>query len=262
MSPMSLFLACLLAFQAANHGPAGASACELADEHKAGVRCGSGHEPSSGEQPRVAAEQPKAGARQSVSAMGAETSAATTMPSAGVAGSAPMASATDTADATDKAALARDTKSDASDAAVAALAKGTRTRPETPPETVRPPPKREEQRDRLLLRAGVGTFVSGALLIIPMAALLGRRAAGERELEVLNLDTAGRPTSAAEDATAAALGQRYTNLTAAVIALGIAGGALAVTGAVLLAMDARPRRVAVAPWGARGLGGLVLTGRF
>ncbi|MFY0536838.1 hypothetical protein [Nannocystis pusilla] len=95
-----------------------------------------------------------------------------------------------------------------------------------------------------------------------MSALLGHRAAGERELAVLNLDTAGRPTSAAEDATAAALGQRYTSTTAGAIALGITGGALAVTGIVLLTVETQPRRVALAPWGARGLGGLVLTGRF
>ncbi|WP_434420956.1 hypothetical protein [Nannocystis pusilla] len=147
-------------------------------------------------------------------------------------------------------------------AQVGAVAKGTRAGHDATPASVRPNLSREAQRDRLLLRIGTGTFVPGALLFIPMAALLGYRAAGERELAVLNLDTAGRPTSAAEDATAAALGQRYTSTTAGVIALGITGGALAVTGAVLLAMDARPRRVALAPWGARGLGGLVLTGRF
>lgn len=190
MSPMSLFLACLLASQAANPASTGAPECEGADEREAGGRCGSGP------------------------------------------------------------------------ATVGALAKGSRARPDAPPEKVQPPPSREEQRERLLLRVGAGTLVPGALLFIPMAALLGRRAAGERELEVLNLDTAGRPTSAAEDATAAALGQRYTNLTAAVIVLGLTGGALAVTGTVLLARVIRPRRVAVAPWGGRGLGGVVLTGSF
>ncbi|MFZ6179950.1 hypothetical protein [Nannocystis pusilla] len=167
--------------------------------------------------------------------------------------SAPIAPAKDTA------ALARDTRSDA---AVGALATGARARPDVTLATVRPPSSRVEQRERLLLRIGTGTLVSGALLFIPMSVLLGRRAAGERELEVLNLDTAGRPTTAAEDATAAALGQRYTNMTAGALVLGLTGGALAVTGSVLLAMDMRPRRVAVAPWGARGLGGLVLTGRF
>lgn len=200
MSPMSLFLACLLAFQAANPASAGASA--------------------------------------------------------------PIAPATDRAGATDTPALARDAKSDASDAAVGALARSTRIRPDAPPGAVRSPSSRVEQRDRLLLRIGVGTLVPGAVLFIPMAGLLGRRAAGERELAVLNLDTADRPTSAAEDATAAALGRRYTNLTAGIIVLGLTGGALAVTGIVLLATVARPRRVAVAPWGGRGLGGLVLTGRF
>ncbi|MCY1010849.1 hypothetical protein OV079_35855 [Nannocystis pusilla] len=143
---------------------------------------------------------------------------------------------------------------------VGALAKDTSAKHDATPEVVRPTLSREEQRERLLLRIGVGTLVPGALLFIPMAALLGHRAAGERELAVLNLDTAGRPTSAAEDATAAALGQRYTSTTAGAIALGITGGVLAVTGIALLAMDTR--RVAVAPWGARGLGGLVLTGRF
>ena len=40
------------------------------------------------------------------------------------------------------------------------------------------------------------------------------------------------------------------------------GGALDVTGVVLLATGGRPSRVAVAPWGARGVGGLVLEGKF
>ncbi|MCY1067987.1 hypothetical protein OV090_24810 [Nannocystis sp. RBIL2] len=276
---MSLFLAFLLASQAASPASAGAPECELADDRceaelylgRAKTAKSDGHRAMRlfvahqvyltsfdevGETTPVAAKQ--AAARQSAPPSGTETSEATA-PSAGAAtakapppASAPPAPATNAAGATN-------TKSNASEATVDALAKGTSARADA---TVRPQPSREEQRARLLLRVGVGTLVPGALLFIPMAGLLGRRAAGERELEVLNLDTAGRPTSAAEDATAAALGQRYTNLTAAVIVLGLTGGALAVTGAVLLTMDARPRRVAVAPWGARGLGGLVLTGRF
>lgn len=38
--------------------------------------------------------------------------------------------------------------------------------------------------------------------------------------------------------------------------------ALVLTGAILLATGGKPRRVAVAPWGGRGIGGLVLQGRF
>jgi hypothetical protein len=113
-----------------------------------------------------------------------------------------------------------------------------------------------------LIRAGVGTIVPGLLLIAPMAGLLSHRAAGERDLAAHNLDTANRTPTAEDDAKAEALRQRYATTTAGALAVGITGSALVVTGAVLLATGVRHRRVTVAPWGARGLGGLVLQGRF
>ena len=58
------------------------------------------------------------------------------------------------------------------------------------------------------------------------------------------------------------LSQRYRATTVGAAVLGATGAALAVTGVVLLATGGRRPSVAVAPWGARGVGGLVLEGRF
>lgn len=126
----------------------------------------------------------------------------------------------------------------------------------------RPPGPPAERHDRRLVRAGVGAIVPGLLLMAPMAGLLAHRAAGERDLAAHNLDTATRTPTAEDDAKAEALRQRYATTTAGAVAFGVTGSALVVTGAVLLATGTRHRRVAVAPWGARGLGGLMLQGRF
>lgn len=95
-----------------------------------------------------------------------------------------------------------------------------------------------------------------------MAGLLAYRAEGERALASIRVDTKDSTPTQQQDADAAALGQRYRATTAGAVALGVTGAALVVTGATLLATGARQRRMAVAPWGARGLGGLVLQGRF
>ena len=58
------------------------------------------------------------------------------------------------------------------------------------------------------------------------------------------------------------LDRRYQATTVGAAVLGATGAVLAVTGAVLLATGGRRSRVAVAPWGARGVGGLVLEGKF
>lgn len=137
----------------------------------------------------------------------------------------------------------------------------TSTRPEAPPPQL-PRPTLETRHDRRRLRIGVGMLVPGLALMAPMAGLLAYRAAGERELGALRHETMGRASTEAEDAAAAALGQRYAGTTAGAIVLGLTGGALVVTGAVFLATGTRERRVAVAPWGTRGLGGLVIHGRF
>jgi hypothetical protein len=132
------------------------------------------------------------------------------------------------------------------------------------PETPRPPAANsqpaEDRRDHRRVRAGVGTLVPGLVLFAPMAGLLAYRAAGERELVALDAETMTRPR--ADDRQAATLNQRYTATTAGAVVLGVTGAALVVTGAVLLATGARERRMSVAPWGARGVGGLVLEGRF
>lgn len=133
----------------------------------------------------------------------------------------------------------------------------------TPPAPdTRPAPAPADPHDRRRMRAGVGTIVPGLLMLAPMVGLLVYRAAGERDLAALNLDTATRTPTAADDAKAEALRQRYAATTAGAVTFGITGSVLVVTGAVLLATGTRHRRVAVVPWGARGLGGLVLQGRF
>lgn len=116
--------------------------------------------------------------------------------------------------------------------------------------------------DRRRLRAGLGTLLPGLVLFAPMAGLLVYRIDARSDLADLNAATATRPATDAEIQQAAALYDRFNVATAAAAALGATGGALVVTGAVLLAVKRRPTRAALAPWGGRGVGGLVLQGRF
>ena len=116
--------------------------------------------------------------------------------------------------------------------------------------------------DKRRVRAGVGTLVPGLLLFAPMAAVLAYRGAAERDLKVLQADSAGRRLTDAERAQVAAMDRRYHATTVSAAVLGATGAVLAVTGAVLLATGGRRPVVAVAPWGARGVGGLVLEGKF
>ena len=78
---------------------------------------------------------------------------------------------------------------------------------------------------------------------------------------VLALTLRAAPTRE-QDREAAALGQRFTSTTAGAVALGVTSAALVVAGVALLATGAQQHRMAVAPWGGRGVGGLVLQGRF
>ncbi len=116
--------------------------------------------------------------------------------------------------------------------------------------------------DRRRVRAGIGTLVPGLLLFAPAAGLLAYRGSAREELMGINADTKLRPGTPAEDARALALDNRIVGATAGAVALGVAGAALVVTGAVFLATGRRANRVAAAPWGGRGFGGLVLQGRF
>lgn len=115
-------------------------------------------------------------------------------------------------------------------------------------------------RDPRRVRAGVGTLVPGLLLFAPMAAVLARRGAAERALWAMQAD--GHRLTDTEREQAATLNQRYRATTVGAAVLGATGAALAVTGVVLLATGGRPSKVAVAPWGARGIGGLVFEGKF
>ena len=112
------------------------------------------------------------------------------------------------------------------------------------------------------VRAGIGTLVPGLVMFAPMAAVLAYRAAGERELRALRDAREGRLPTAMEEALATDLQGRYEATTVAAAFLGATGAALVVTGAVLLATPKRRSRMAVAPWGARRAGGLVLMGGF
>ncbi|MBL9102504.1 MAG: hypothetical protein JNL82_16200 [Myxococcales bacterium] len=126
-----------------------------------------------------------------------------------------------------------------------------------------PPPSRPADRpDRRRVRAGASTLVPGLVLLAPMTALLAVRAGIRDDIADLAAATATRPATAAEDARFARLDDRYGAATAAAAVLGVTGGALIVTGAVLLAAKRRPPRAALAPWGGRGVGGIVLQGRF
>lgn len=117
-------------------------------------------------------------------------------------------------------------------------------------------------RDRSRVRAGVGTLVPGLLLFAPMAAVLAHRGTAERDLKTLQADAAGRRLTDAEREQVEALDRRYQATTVGAAVLGATGAVLAVTGAVLLSTGGRRSPVAVAPWGARGVSGLVLEGKF
>ena len=130
------------------------------------------------------------------------------------------------------------------------------------PPKPRPVIPRASRVARRHLRAGVGTLVPGLLLFAPMAGLLAYRGSAREELMRINADTKLRPGTPAEDARAIVLDNRIVGVTAGAVALGVTGAALVVTGAVFLATGRRANHVAVAPWGGRGIGGLMLQGRF
>ena len=142
------------------------------------------------------------------------------------------------------------------------------TRPDAETGTTSTPPRdvntaaSPRDRGRGRVRAGVGTLVPGLVLFAPMAAVLAHRGAAERDLKALQADAAGRRLSDAEREQAEGLDRRYQATTVGAAVLGATGAVLAVTGAVLLATGGRRPLVAVAPWGARSVGGLVLEGKF
>jgi hypothetical protein len=111
-------------------------------------------------------------------------------------------------------------------------------------------------------QAGFGTLVPGVLLVAPLAGVLAYRADINWDLAALRATTSGRANTPEEEATGLALNRRYRGATIAAAAVGTMGAALVLTGAILLATSGKPRRVAVAPWDGRGIGDLVLEGRF
>lgn len=115
--------------------------------------------------------------------------------------------------------------------------------------------------DRRRVRDGLATLIPGLLLSAPMAAVLVHRRNGERELGPLLTVALERPLTQPEREEVDSLNHRYRATTAGAAVLGAAGVALAATGVALLATSRRTP-VTVAPWGARGAGGLVLGGRF
>ena len=120
-----------------------------------------------------------------------------------------------------------------------------------------------DRRDHRRLRAGVGTLVPGLMLVGPLAGVLAYRAAGEGELRALRGDREGRSPTAEEEKQAMNLQGRYQATTIGAAVLGATSAALVVSAVVLLATSRRQEnRVSVAPWGARGVGGLAFAGRF
>ncbi len=115
--------------------------------------------------------------------------------------------------------------------------------------------------DRRRIRAIMATLIPGLLLSAPMAAVLVHRRNGERELAPLLTVALQRPLTQSEHDEVDSLNHRYRATTAGAAVLGATGVALAATGVALLATSRRTP-VTVAPWGARGAGGLVLGGRF
>ena len=136
-----------------------------------------------------------------------------------------------------------------------APAQAPKTGATSTPREVHAAPTRDPRR-----MTGIGTLVSGLLLFAPTAAVVARRGAAERVLWAMQAD--GQLLTDAEREQAVALGQRYRATTVGAAVLGATGAALAVTGVVLLVTGRRRPKVAVAPWGARGVGGLVLEGKF
>jgi hypothetical protein len=130
-------------------------------------------------------------------------------------------------------------------------------KPEPPPWAPAPRPRPRH------LKAGVATLASGLALFAPVAGVLVYRHQGENDLANLIAVVGDNEGTDAQQQLAESLRQRYRGTTAAAAVLGTAAVALVVTGAVLLATGRERRsRVAVAPWGARGVGGLVFEGRF
>lgn len=121
------------------------------------------------------------------------------------------------------------------------------------------------QRSRALLIAGASLAGAGLVGLGVMSFGLARGAALERRgaAEAAELAAQGVTGLELTDALAdvRADGQRADTLA---VAGGVAGGVLVVGGVVLAAVSTTnaARRVAVAPWGARGLAGLSLVGRF
>jgi len=132
-----------------------------------------------------------------------------------------------------------------------------------PPKPEPPPPAPVERPRPRHFRAGVATLASGLALFAPVVGVLVYRHHGEDDLANLIAIVGDNEGTDAQQQFADSLRQRYRATTSAAAVLGTAGVALVVTGAVLLATGRERRpRVAVAPWGARGVGGLVLEGRF
>ena len=128
--------------------------------------------------------------------------------------------------------------------------------------TVRPAWSLSVTQAKRRFRAGIGILVPGALLFTPMALLVVSHYNGRKEMARINAATKEHPATEVETARAATLADRHTATTAGAVALGVTGAALTVAGWVLVLTSAPPARVAVTPWGGRGIGGLVLEGRF
>jgi hypothetical protein len=125
-----------------------------------------------------------------------------------------------------------------------------------------PPAHTRDDAARRRVRAGLATLVPGLVLLAPTAGVLAFRAGVQSDWDELRRDTQGRSPTPNEDSAGAALNSRHRGATAAAVVLGVTSAALVVTGTVLLATRRHSSRVAFGPWGSRGVGGLVIGGRF
>ena len=125
-----------------------------------------------------------------------------------------------------------------------------------------PPPRTRDDATRRRVRAGLATLIPGFVLLAPTAGVLAFRASVGSDWDELRAKTQGRSPTPDEDSAGDALNSRFRGATAAAVALGVTSAALVVTGTVLLATRRHSSRVAFGPWGARGVGGFAIRGRF
>lgn len=125
-----------------------------------------------------------------------------------------------------------------------------------------PRPATRDDTARRRVRAGLGTLFPGLILLAPTAGVLAFRAGVRSDWDALRAETKGRSPTLDEESSGNALESHFRGATAGAVVLGVTSAALVVAGTVLLAARRHRSRVAFGPWGARGVSGFVIQGRF